>query len=1672
MLSQEAAAERLQALRVEKWEPAARRRAGKLPSQDGKAIRQLASLDPEKSNKSTLDWFKEQREHDERRADAAAYLDRLPKARRVASFAAVLPKLAEPMERAWQQLKSGPYIRWWHGFVVPFRAPNDSNATLVARGEWLSNVTSVLGPYNPDAAWVAAWAPHLSYYSANDPIGRLLAAVIDGEDDLAQAVKQTLIDSANGEHEIGSMGRHVTTAMMCSGDPACWEYVEKMLLAAQRQEGLRQVILESIDLAHPGAFRRMLGLLLEHNLARFASVVRAADVWFALRWDSASTGVVKQAFGRAVGYLDDPAARQAVIGGSEPEEAFMALWADAFEDATATVSKAAALLNHGDVAMRFTGAWMLSLLGLKASNDALLEALDDTDLRVINLGLSAVGPYLAGDTARESMNPSMFDRLVGLLDRTPKKTKKLKPLLWPWLESSIKASQVADILPDAASEADWSTMLDHIDKMSPHGRSHVVRLLKQRKRIEDRFRELLLRLTGDASSGVRGEAVDLLRRIELRGDEAEQLERLLTRKASDLRRGVLLLLVKQADRQAFGSAERLIASAVELQRRAGLEILRTLYTAKRCRKDCETAAKRYVDEHGPLPAEEQALVEPVLGIVKEKPSLSDGLGLVDTTGLPLPKPLLDKKVKLLSAAGFGYWKAIDDLIHTHRETPVTVVTWQGTEETTLLGNADRLHYSHAQSLQDREFPLADLWAKWYDDRPNSLRDKDGFEVWRALTRQAQWDSANEKMMYVNEKGKLSEEKLRYPVLVGNVIEHLAKQLEPAKSVEFLLDATETAMATTPPKTAVVELRLGGMALSWLEQIATHRRYFPATWTDPHLTRLIALKLWHDQPVDRKGRRLITRETVAAQHKVDKADYDAREKRGPYDRYYEARYELRKPIETELFGHAVRLGLVGENAAIAYIMGVGDRQGFEHDNHLRELTTQKDSPAVKACPTIRPIIDRAVERILEVELTRGEEPNASTLLAGKIRAVPGAGWLVKLLAALGDTAFLRGYSGTYFASGGEDRKSSFSRLVRACVPVEEDTPDRFADLVSEAGITEKRLIELAMFAPQWAGRVEHVLGWKGFESGVWWIHAHAKDSQWEVEQEVREAWMGTVGERTPLDARDLMDGAVDVAWFRSTYDALKKSKWDRIDAAAKNASSGGGHKRAQLFADAMLGRTKKAELVDRMMKKRYQDAVRALGLLPLARGKGRDKDLLDRYETIQEFVRSQRAQKMGSMRKNSEKRAVEIGLANLARTAGYPDPLRLQWAMEAKAVSDLADGAVAMSISPTTVALSITDAGEPEITVEKAGKALKTIPATIKKNKHVKELRDRKTALKRQSSRMRQSLEQMMCGGEVFNGEELVKLSAHPLMRPMLERLVFVGEGVFGYAAEGGRVLRDHAGDVESVKKNEKLRLAHPGDLLQLGDWAEWQRDCFTAERVQPFKQVFRELYVLTDTERAEKHGSRRYAGQQVNPRQAMALLGGRGWALQAEEGVRKTFHEHKLSVWLEFQEHFYTPAEVDGLTVESVRFSRPGEWKPMKLDEVPPLVFSEVMRDIDLVVSVAHRGGVDPEASASTVELRTDLLRETLPVLNVENVRLENNHALIDGEHAKYTVHLGSAVTHVLPGGSLIIVAVHSQHRGRLFLPFADDDPKTAEVMSKVLMLARDKQIKDPNLLDQIRRLG
>ena len=102
------------------------------------------------------------------------------------------------------------------------------------------------------------------------------------------------------------------------------------------------------------------------------------------------------------------------------------------------------------------------------------------------------------------------------------------------------------------------------------------------------------------------------------------------------------------------------------------------------------------------------------------------------------------------------------------------------------------------------------------------------------------------------------------------------------------------------------------------------------------------------------------------------------------------------------------------------------------------------------------------------------------------------------------------------------------------------------------------------------------------------------------------------------------------------------------------------------------------------------------------------------------------------------------------------------------------------------------------------------------------------------------------------------------------------------------------------------------------------------------------------------------------------------------------------------------------------------------------------------------------------MEMRIAIAAELVTLLRLPNVSWLKAHAKIQGTLANYSVHMGSGVIHAEGIGMIAILPIHSQARGRIFLPFADDDPKTAEIMSKIVLLAEDQKIKDPAIIRQI----
>lgn len=1657
-------------------------------------------------------------------AEALVQLDSLTGAERTQIFSAFLPKLGSAIEAVWNPdsslYQTGPYRK-------AFRVTGRPDLTRDSRSQLLGNALRYLSSYTDmDLPTLAAYMPYIGYGYVGQSFAPLFAAAIDSGSPEGEEVFDILLASGKGEHAIGTMGQHVVSSLLQASRPEGWDFIEKLLLAAQRQEGLRQSILEAIDEANRVIFRRLIRVIVEHDLIRFSSVVRAADVWFGFGYDALTPKQISDAIYTALNFLEDPAVREETIATSENgERVYLALWALATEDVLVAVDRASALLQDTLLDRRAAAIYFLIHTGQARTSEtkALLPALDDPDIRIPALAYPSLNFW-----DNRMAETDLFERLERLLPRLSKDPKEPEPLLFPWIKPILSSVAVANALPGLLGDRDRNRLLAYIPQMDSTGRYYVVsKYIEEKVEKTPEVRDVLINFLTDASESVRGQALEGLKKFP-KDDPVivEKYESLLSRKSGQVRKSLIGLLLEQQDSGVLESAERLISARQENQRVAGLDLLAQMVKGKRMASAARESAARFTEKR-PNPSEaEKALLETLLEQGTEEVTLNDALGLMDPTQLsPVIPPTETQPAPLLvSVAPRAIRQGLDDFIHERREMTIRVRQYGGDEVDMLLAEAGWGFPNVDTSLPLEEdlkrLPLREELEQWWNARPASMRDPDGRELLRTqvtsgVTGAWSWTYARTAEMNAvidTLHSDLYGMKLRHEYLVNNLMSWLERMTPPIEGTnDFLLDAAETSLARAAKMEQQLEAE--GRLKDADELNRTEREVLDMEGllaiddedgddeeegdenedTVSALTRILGSDDSEDEGEDAdKGNetkvshdsvRGIWRNIMAFTAWLERAKMEIKInsdtwtpeqvtrlwkllcwKGGYHPKVVRERAELDLTVEAFRVGAATEADLYDQLLGPRPGSGMGSYYAMSF-SELAQLSGRKDHPLFSRAPELKEMVANCRRRVLEVELNRGDTPTLATAPAQQLAYSGGVDVLIRIVQALGKESFMRGYT------GGDTRSAVFSRLARVSFPGPDDTPEAFAEKVAATQIPEKRLVEVALYAPHWARHVEAALGWPQFAEGVWWFHAHTKDDQWNIGSDLRESWTAEISDKTPLTAEDLLMGAVDVKWFHRVYSALGMDRWKLLDDAAKFASSSGGHKRAQLFADAMLGKTKRDDLLIRIKEKRNQDSLRALGLIPLPNDlEERSDDTLLRYTAIQEFLRT--SKQFGPQRQESEKAASRIGMENLARTAGYPDPIRLEWAMEQRAVADLAQGPVAITAGDVTVSLSINPLGEPDILVLKNGKALKAIPPATKKDPAVSALVDRRKEIERQVSRMRLSLENAMVRGDVFTGWELGELFRHPVLQPMLRSLVFVGEDdpiYFGYPRFPGMQLEDYEMATRPVTSETRLRIAHPYDLLQTGHWDRWQRDCFLHERVQPFKQVFRELYVLTPQEQEDKTLSRRYTGHQVNPNQATALFTRRGWVSMYEaDEVRKTFHEAGISAWVEFMGWTGTAADVEGKTVETIRFTRRTDGTVLPLESIPPRLFSEVMRDLDLVVSVAHVGGVDPEASASTVEMRASLVREAASLLQLENLRYQKSHVLIDGHLGTYSVHLGSAIVHRQPGGYVCIVPVHSQHRGRLFLPFADDDPRTAEVISKVLLLAKDKEIKDPTILEQL----
>ena len=1579
-------------------------------------------------------------------------------------------EIAPYVQRVWDSLLAYPYQRWWER--RPFRSKNPADYTEVQ----LSKMCT-LHHYYSSGVGVLPIAEQFQYVVYNeDDVEAFFALLLDEKPD---AYYELFKDIFSSEHEIGGVCPVLIKAALITQDTRYRTLVEQLLLAAQLQEGLRQMILESLDGASLKSLQHFIGVILGHNLTRFSSVVRAVDVWFGFGWEAPQQSVIKRTLELSQTFLSDRVAAEKAVNSKDNIERYVALWAVGVRSVQQALDLAVKAIQDPQtshegriVTLYFVQQTQITYTDIATYAEAHFGEAADLDY------------WLLQNLPKGSPSPALFDRMQAVAKTLPKEGKHFEGVGFRWLSFTLKPQDIYRFLIGEANEAqqerlaaelseipveERQNLLQNVYPVLGRGRYYYESEAEKKKKPEkypaDSWQRALVRTAlNDKAAMVAGIAFDIFKKIPLVHEDILAIEQVLSRKNKEQRKESVALLIKQPESVLKDSTSRLIVSKSADQRLAALEILSVLQEEQRLTDYVTEQVEAYRGRK--LTKNEQVLMDKLAYNSDEtgevRYDLSNGFGVIDfdrLTPFVLPQPQFDKERKEKKDFLFDkiirvekVREALNELLviwRKHKDYEYQYEGYQGATITTLLGKEIRRQHQEqeGETPMDRlnDLPLAELWKDWH--QKHQLNEIE-YEYAIRYCENIFYENEIPKQLKDYLTGYYPDFKVAFQGNVGgNYYESEARRLEDllapiseayaedrAFLASFKLSVFEDALATYPPEKRKVKIERDYDDMDWTEVIDE----FVISMNQgengdiDYYTPEQRLKLWQ----------LLYYVYAQKQTKDDLTIYNPQEVLT--DLRAKVRESERLPgVNGGLAGLTLTLYQKGQLSAddLLFFCLLEDdlftvAQGGENYFYRRlpeALKTSLTFPDTQ--------LELLKTRMLQVELQRGDLPTDASIYIRYLQEIEGMHYFFEALERMGKEPFAKGY---YYGNDLTKRRT-FSYILEVSQPSATDTFAAFKAHLDKIKITDKRLVEAACYALHWADWIGDYLQIKDFKEAIWWFIAHTTDYM-DAEKETIVSQYSTV----PRD--DFQRGAIDVDWYHRVHKSVGKEGWKLIQESAKYLSDGMGYRRVKLYSAVLTGEIKLDEVIQKITEKRDKDYVMALGLVPINKKK-EEEDLVRRYNLLQTFLKE--SKQFGQQRQESEKNAVEIGLDNLSRNAGYEDSIRFSWAMEAKATQQIMEKAT-LTLDDTTIKLVVDEQGKAELEVTKGDKTLKSIPDKYKKNKEVEALKDSKTYLTKQYSRTRLSLEQAMLSQTLFTAAELGKILEHPVVKAMLSKLVlFNPETQASGFWQDGKLLSAE-GTLTPLKAADKLLIAHPSHLFYAVQWDLYQKYLFDKEIKQPFKQVFRELYIPTKDELETSNRSERYQGHQVQPQKTVALLRGRGWTVNYEEGLQKVYHKEGFRATIYAAADWYTPSDVEAPTLEYVVFYNLKDGKEVPMKEINPVIFSEVMRDVDLVVSVAHVGGVDPEASHSTMQMRGALARESARLFKLTNVEVKDRYILVKNEHGDYSLHLGSGM--ISRGGLQInVVAVQSQHRGRVFLPFVDDDPKTAEIISKMKLLSEGK---------------
>ncbi|GAA3552550.1 hypothetical protein GCM10022419_036120 [Nonomuraea rosea] len=403
-------------------------------------------------------------------------------------------------------------------------------------------------------------------------------------------------------------------------------------------------------------------------------------------------------------------------------------------------------------------------------------------------------------------------------------------------------------------------------------------------------------------------------------------------------------------------------------------------------------------------------------------------------------------------------------------------------------------------------------------------------------------------------------------------------------------------------------------------------------------------------------------------------------------------------------------------------------------------------------------------------------------------------------------------------------------------------------------------------------------------------------------------------------------------------------------------------------------------------------------------------------------------------------------------------------------------------------------------VNPAGRAVKSAPQAIRKDPALAELKATLKELKQMLPAERFRLERALIEERRWDWAQVTELFLdHPVTGRYARSLIWqMGQGFAGLPVrtEAGWELAGPQGVRARPGPSSPIRLWHP-IREPVEDVRAWRDHLLELGVRQPYKQAFREIYLLTPAEEHTRTLSNRFAGHVLRYGQAKALLNQRGWRdlsighWDYECGGDQGEAVKELSGWeVRWGMHVVGEPGDDGWGTasycgsEAVRFRRAGSREDAPLTEVPPLVLSEVLRDADLAVGVASMG-LDQQAAGGhedywqsygfgelheSAQMRREALARLLPRLRIAGrAELTDRFLRVRGDLRTYKIHLGSGNILMEPNDAyLCIVPGPNRSAQAVFLPFEEDGGMLSVILSKAFLLAGDTAITDPSITRQL----